>query len=73
MHKRDSRSSTFSHIITTIALLGVEGNIKTNENSGCFLYCLIGLPNALVCSYIIPARAVSIIRIAMLHQYKFTM
>lgn len=49
MHNtRRSFNSFFLRFITTIALLGVEGDIKDNSNSGCFLDCLLHLPRALV-------------------------
>lgn len=52
MHNTRRSFNSFSHIITTIALLGVEGDIKDKSNSGCFLDCLFHLPHALVCSHI---------------------
>lgn len=57
MHKTRRSFNSFSHIITTIALLGVEGDIKDKSNSGCFLDCLLHLPHALVCSHISQASS----------------
>lgn len=36
MHNTRRSFNLFPHFITTIALLGVEGDLKDESNSGCF-------------------------------------
>lgn len=52
MHNTRRSFKFFPHTITNIALLGVEGDIKDESNSGCFLYCLFIFHVLLVWSHI---------------------